>query len=253
MIYLSHATGFCKEVWAALVEDLGLLGDSTRAWDYPCHGAGPARDHPLDWWDMAHYALTQVEGDHPRLGVGHSMGAATLVMAQLLEPGTFDRLVLIEPIMFPGPSMRMVDNPMALAARRRSREFASREVAFENFTSKPVFSNWDQRAMAGYVEGGLRPEGDSFVLSCDPDDEAEVFETAGEHGAFARLGEIDIPVHVVAGEASNTHPAEFVDVMVEAFAEAESTIIPGTGHFVPMEKPGALAALIRADWELLTD
>lgn len=178
------------------------------------------------------------------------MGAATLVMAELLEPGLFDRLVLVEPIMLPGPPVRLVDNPMSVGARKRRRVFASREEAYENFMAKSVFAQWDARAMTGYVEGGLKPSTDGFVLSCDPEDEAEVFAAAGEHGAFGRIGEVATPVHIVAGESSNTHPPEFVDLLKAGFRDAESTIVTGTGHFVPMEKPAVLADLIRSEWKL---
>jgi len=266
LLYFSHATGFCKETWAATIDELGLSDGQMVAWDYPAHGSGPPASHPIDWWDLAGFALEQVTaserdaggahgarigighsmgGAHgARIGIGHSMGAAALAMAEILAPGTFDRLVLVEPIVFPGPKERMPDIRIARAARRRRNSFESRDAAYENFMSKTIFSSWDPRAMAGYVEGGLRPEGDHFVLSCAPSDEAEVFAMAGAHGAFERLGEVQAPVHIVAGAKSTTHPPEIVDVLTKQFQQAESTIIADAGHFVPMEKPAELAELI---------
>ncbi len=245
MLYFSHATGFCKEVWAAAIEELGDC--DVVAWDYPAHGSGPSASHPIDWWDMARYALDQVAGPTPRIGIGHSMGATTLVMAELLAPDTFERLVLIEPIIFPGPKQRFTDTPLALASRRRRQKFANREAAYALFGSKSAFARWDRRALAGYVEGGLRPEGDHFVLSCSPEDEAEVFEMAGSFGAFDRLGEIAVPTHIVAGENSMTHSAEVVAALVQAFPNAKSTIVADATHFVPMEQPTELANLIRKE------
>ena len=260
LLYFSHATGLCKEAWAATIDELGLAGGEIVAWDFPAHGSGPPADHPIDWWNLARFALDQVitqpgagDAHKTRVGVGHSMGAAALVMAEILAPGTFDRLVLVEPIVFPGPTEPMRDVSIARAARRRRNAFESRDAAFDNFMSKAVFSAWDPRAMEGYVKGGLRVEGDHFVLSCKPSDEAEVFEMAGAHGAFERLGEVQAPVHIVAGTSSSTHPSDVVDLLVSQFQQAESTIIADTGHFVPMEKPAELAEIILREMAALKE
>lgn len=245
---LSHATGFCKEVWWGVRDELrrsGFDGPIT-AWDFPGHGASARLTPPVDWWDFAEFAFRQVEQlARPRLGLGHSMGAAALAMAQVRHPGLFDRLVLVEPIVFRPPHRRQPDNPLSDVARRRKPFYPSREEAMSNFLEKPVFAGWNRRALEGYVAGGLTPVDGGFVMSCLPDDEAEVFTAASAHDLYEHLGSILCPTLVVAGETSDTHPPSYVDELVDRIgANARPLIIPGTSHFVPMERPDAIAKVV---------
>ena len=47
---------------------------------------------------------------------------------------------------------------------------------------------------------------------------------------------------VVAGEESDSHPPEFAAELAGRFSRADLVIVPGATHFVPMERPEAIAA-----------
>ncbi len=248
---LSHANGFSKELWEPVVHELRLLDQAIPAvaWDFPSHGASPKAPHPIDWWSFGAVAgAVSVAEPAPRIGVGHSMGSAALIMAQIEDPTLFERLVLVEPIVFPGPYRRAAEeNAMARAARRRRRSFTSPQEALEKFGQKQVFAHWTPEALDAYIAGGLRPEGDRWVLACLPEDEAELYETAGAHGAYERLGEVKIPVLVVAGERSSSHTPEYTAHLAGRFGEGRSVVMAGTSHFVPMEAPASLAEMIHGE------
>lgn len=240
-----HATGFCKETWLPMF-DRALSGHRFLAIDQRGHGDSEAPDPPFDWWDLGRDVLTVLDAvgwDGP-VGLGHSSGAAALAMAEILEPGTFRYLVLVEPIIFPGPFVRIDDNPMAERARRRRKAFGSASEAFASYVGRGPFAGWDDEALETYVEHGFRSEGGSWVLKCDPDIEAEFYRSATIHGAWDRLAEVGCPVLLVAGEASKSHPAAFVERQADRFSDVEVRIVPGASHFVPMEQPEALGALV---------
>ncbi len=249
-LFLAHATGFCKEVWEPVVDELHELGVETpiTAWDAPSHGDSAAPAGEVDWWDTARAALavvaTRVE-DRPRVGVGHSMGGASLVLAELLEPGTFDGLVLIEPIIFPPPFRAVEENPLSAVALRRRPSFDSPAQALANFASKPAFQGWDERALHSYVRGGLVERSGRWWLKCDPAREAETYRAATRHGAYARLDEVACPVTILAGEHSDTHPEPFVADLAARFERAGYRIVGGSGHFLPMENPARVAEEVR--------
>jgi len=239
-VALAHATGFCGGVWrpvvAALPEDF-----ETRVWDFPCHGSAPKLEHPIDWWAMGNWALRQVTGvSGPLIGVGHSMGGAALLMAEITAPGTFSELLLVEPIVFPPPFGRY-EAPMAALAEKRRNHFPSRDEARANFAGKLPFSSWDRLALDGYVECGLVETDEGAELACRPLDEAEIYRAATQHGAWDLLGKVGVPVSVLAGESSATHTADFVRYLASQIPHCEFEIVPGTGHFLPMEMPELLA------------
>lgn len=238
-----HATGFSKELCEPVIDDLrdSVPGVGAVAIDQRAHGDSGTPPLPFDWWDVGRDVVELVAGREQVIGVGHSAGAAALLLAELARPGTFAGLVLVEPIVFPPPYGRFPDNPMASGARRRRERFESREAAFANWASKPTFAGWEERAMRAYVAGGLRADGDGYVLKCSKESEAEFFTAATDHRAWDRLGEVATPVLVVAGENSTTHQDPFLRDLVGRMPQAVAEVVPDASHFVWMEQPGLIA------------
>lgn len=228
-----------------MVEELRAAGRAwpATAWDFPAHGGSYLPDPPFDWWDFAGDVLSVVE-DGPAVGVGHSCGGASLAMAEVLSPGTFAGLVLVEPIVFPPPFGRVEDVGLAERAERRRECFSSPEEAREHLASRETFAHWDARALDGYLRGGFGEGPDGWCLRCPPWAEAEVYRGAGAHGAWDRLGEVEPPVLLLAGELSESHPSAFLEELAGRFRRAETVVVPGAGHLLPMERPDRVAELV---------
>ena len=240
MIAFAHATGFCGAVWRPVIAGLSA-GYTTMAWDFPSHGSAPKLTLPIDWWSFGEYARDQVAGiEGPVVGVGHSMGGAALVMAELLAPGTFAGLILIEPMLFPPPYQRF-DNPLSQTVLRRRRLFESRQAARDNFASKHPFASWDAAALDGYIECGLTRTEEGVVLACVPKDESDIYRGATAHGAWERAGEVKTPSLILAGANSDTHDEQRVRAIAGRLGQAGFEIIPGASHFLPMELPDVVA------------
>jgi len=239
-----HATGFGKELWEPVARRLARPR-RVVAPDQRGHGDSDVPAPPIDWWDLGTDVLAVVEQvalESP-VGLGHSSGAAALVMAELLRPGTFRSLVLIEPIIFPPPYFRAEENPMTAGALRRRASFPSPAAALAAFRGRPAFARWTEEALGLYVAHGLRREGGAWVLKCFPEVEGEFYRGATAHGAWGRLGEVSCPVWLVVGDRSESHPASFIGAMRDRFRLARLEVVPGAGHFVPMEQPGTVARL----------
>lgn len=255
-LLLSHATGFCGSTWRPVAAG---LADTFSCWalDARAHGRS---DRPSDgvmtWDSISRDVLAVVDGmdalgvDVSELrGVGHSMGGAINVLAEVARPGTFAALWAFEPIIFPPTSLRRPagPNPLAEGARRRRREFPSRTAARENFASKPPMSAFAGDALDGYLDGGLRdlPDG-SVQLACDPEDEARCYEMGPRPGGFDELADLGIPLTVVVGGDTNPGPATFGPAIVDAVASATLERQSDLTHFGPMEDPPRIAGSIRA-------
>ena len=225
-----------------------LLADhDSTVLDFRGHGESTSSRTVRSWWEMASDVLAVASHTDQGLpiGIGHSMGGASLVMAELLRPGTFAALVLVEPIIFPGPYRRNFDHPLVALAMRRRERFESRAAVLDSYGSKPPFAVWHPDALAGYVDGGFVDDGDGVRLRCTPRTEAEVFTAASAHAAWERLAEVDLPVHVVYGADTDTYPPGHGEALAARFHNAEATSIPGTGHFLPMEHPDVVAGAVR--------
>jgi pimeloyl-ACP methyl ester carboxylesterase len=251
-VAFAHATGFCGGVWRPVLA--ALPGDfDSRVWDFPSHGSAPKWQAPIDWWDLATWTLRQVDGaEAPLIGVGHSMGGAAVLMAEIKAPGTFAALLLIEPIVFP-PPFGIYEGPQILLAKKRRNDFASRDEARSNFADKLPFSAWDPMALDGYIDCGFIETSQGTELACHPSDEAEIYRAATKHAVWDLLPTVDPPVTVLAGSASDTHPVAFVERMGSRIRRFEYEIVPDTGHFLPMEMPEVVADRIRRIESDLTD
>ena len=204
-VLAAHATGFNGLVWRPLAEALTVA--HVVAPDFRAHGGSPVPpDADLSWDRFADDVLATLEAldwtgaaekdARPPVGIGHSMGGAALLLAELRRPGTFAGLWLYEPIVFP-PKARSyigsVDHPLAAGARRRRPGFASLAAAVETYGSKPPMQAFDRSALEAYVEGGFVDAPDGTVrLACQPEDEARIYTTAATCTAFrtARTGRL---------------------------------------------------------------
>ena len=253
-VLLAHASGFhgrCFDPVAA------LLGESLHCLAVDLRGFGDTPVEPgwrVRWGafgDDALAAARAAAATGPIIGAGHSLGGSSLVMAALREPDLFRALVLYEPIIFPA-SVRAHrgPNPLADGARRRRRRFASFEEARSNYASKPPMNAFDPAALSAYVEHGFRADGDGVVLKCDPEHEAQTYETGSVHETWDQLADLRTPVWLVSGAVAPLSPAAFVEPLAKTIADASPvrpTVVtwPDRGHFGPLEDPARFASLVR--------
>lgn len=247
-LLLAHATGFHGLVWMPLAAG---LGDRARRWslDFPGHGDTPAPPSgETDWRAFARYLLEVVDalGLERPVGVGHSMGGACLLAAELERPGTFAGLHLYEPIVFPdgGPPGASGDggNVLAAGARRRREVFPDRDAAERNYASKPPLNALRPDALRAYVDHGFEDLPDGTVrLKCRGEQEARTFEAAVRLGAFEQLGAVRCPVVVAAGAHGTGPPAEIAELIADALPHGRVERFDHLGHFGPLESPDELA------------
>jgi pimeloyl-ACP methyl ester carboxylesterase len=244
-VYL-HATGFCKELWLPIVRRVdGVTGSQHSALlvDQRGHGDSTPFSGPV-LWDLVARDLLEALGDVPHsiVGVGHSAGGAAVARAEILSPGTFSTILLIEPIVWP-PPFEPRDMTMSARAMKRRRSFDSRDEARNRFASGP-FSAWDEEILDLYVDHAFRQDDEGWTLKCEPALEAESYRQAGSVDTWDRLGEIGCRVVVVTGETSSSHQDPYRSILVDQFRDAELVVMGGFGHLVPMEAPTLIADLI---------
>ena len=247
---LLHATGFLAAVWGPIAEALSQRY-RVLALDQRGHGDSdkpPSGYHRLDFVADLRAFLDALELEGI-IGIGHSAGAANIACCEALRPGSFRRMVLIEPIVFPPVVQAMAGEHTARLRRgalKRRTVWPSGEALFKSFRSRPPFKTWREDVLRLYVEHGTwRREDGQTELKCPGRIEAQMYAGASPFDAFELLPEVGCPALVVRGEHSDSHLPFIAQALADQMPDARVVTIEGAGHFCPMEKPDAVLAEIR--------
>lgn len=255
-LLLVHATGFCAEVLGPLAR---LLADDFHCWGLDLRAQGRSDRPPGDdfaWSGFMIDVLSAIEhlGLERPAGFGHSCGGAAVLLAEESAPGTFRSLYCFEPVVFPSPIGPNVfeRNPLSRSARKRRETFPSTEDAFSNFSSKPPFADLDPEVLRIYVESGFEviPEaeggdGRSIRLRCRREDEAQIYAHGAAHGAFEGLGSVRCHVTLACGETTDAFGLSFLEADAAQLSSSNVEVIPGVGHFGPLQLPSVVAGSVR--------
>ena len=253
-LLFAHATGFHGRVWEPLAAH--LLGYRRWSIDMRAHGDSDVpKDRPLEWYGFADDVLSVIDvlGLEKPFGIGHSKGAAALLLAEQARPGTFRALYLFEPVVVPTDFVTDYnpDNPLSNGARRRRDTFNSFDEAFDNYASKPPFNTLHPEVLRVYVDHGFGENADGTVsLKCLPKNEAEVYAHGMSHRAFAALPEVSCQVTIALG-VENAVPAVFGRKITEALPYGTVASFPELTHFGPLEDPETIASSILDSFSML--
>ena len=243
---LHHANGFCAALWDLVARPL-TRHFRVVAMDGRGHGDSSAPQAPEHYaWrhfgsDLAAVAeaLAAEHGGRVALGLGHSFGGTSMVLAAARRPALFERLLLVDPVLRPplppGPPPPHV-NLLVEGARRRRAVWPSRDAAREAWAGKSLFANWLPEALELYVQEGLRERPDGQLeLKCAPQVEAAVFAHGPPVEAW-HAGRSLVPPTLLLWAAHG----DFQRANYEAFAArlpAGEVRDVDAGHLVPMERP----------------
>lgn len=253
-VLLSHATGFHAHCWEPLAEELTPRHHVT-GFDHRGYGDAETVDPATIEWRQygndalaAARALSAQHDGQPIIGVGHSMGGASLLMASLIEPSLFSHLFVFEPIVFPphdSSTGERPPNPLAGGARKRKSVFDSYQAALDNFTSKPPMATFHPQAREAYVRHGFKQNQDGTVeLKCLPEHEARTYETGGSHGTWEDLANVTVATWVISGAPAPFQPSGIASQIAERIPHSTYVQYDIMGHFGPLEHPHVIASLV---------
>ena len=258
-LLLTHGNSLNTGMWATVVPH---LQDGFHCWGLDFRGHGSARPQHDDMSvERSRFvdevlAATDALGGGPLLAAGHSLGASSLVLAELALPGTYQGLWLYEPLLAPPGSPRPdIDHPLVQASRRRRIDFSTVDAAYERFVSKLPFSACEPAAVRAYIELGTYSLGDGAVrLSCSGDTEARIYVT-GRPIEYTKLSTVRCPAVVARGgslAAKRNHiPPKLAQPIAEALGNGRLKTFTELGHFGPMENGEAIAQDIQVHLEPL--
>lgn len=247
---IAHATGMCGRAYEPLAARLAERFH-VYALDFRGHGDSTApADGDFVWAGMGADVLAVVDAlgvDHLD-AMGHSMGGASLLMAEAARPALLRSVYLFEPIVLTEEYSSERTSVMSDAARRRRSVFPSRAEAMWRYASRPPLSTLRADALAAYVEHGFADNPDGSVrLKCEPESEARTFECETKM-TLDRVSDLD--VHAVIGVGGDEPTSTlFGEPLAQAMRNATLIRYPNLGHFGPLQDPASIAADIVAGVE----
>ena len=252
-LVFAHATGFHGRVFDAIIERF----PAHPAYAIDLRGHGQSGGGPISAWtvvarDVA--TFLDAAGITGAVGIGHSMGAHTLVQVAADHPETFARLVLFDPVIL-APEFYADEAPLYTAdnphpAIRRKRDFASVEEMMERFGSRDPYCLFDPRVFADYCRYGLVPaaSGEWMELACAPEMEASVYGSSRSNGAVLEAARrVRVPVLVVRAQMTDLQDFKSSPTWPELatlLPLGSDLYRPDRTHFHPFEDPLDAAQII---------
>jgi pimeloyl-ACP methyl ester carboxylesterase len=245
-IIFSHANGFngrtYRTILQPLARDLRILALDLRG-----HGATTlptvieGRQGWLEFRDdllALLAALGQERDQGPTVLAGHSMGGTTSLLAAAVQPAKVKALALFDPVVMPADlsAEALQESPLVQGALRRRAVFPNRQAAFEAYLGRGAFRSWSDVQLADYLAAGLaETEAGEVALTCTPEWEASSFRTHN-YDAWAAFRESRCPIRILRAEQASTFRLEGHEAELGGGRIAVETV-PGTTHFLPMERP----------------
>ncbi|KAJ2502863.1 hypothetical protein GGH96_000733 [Coemansia sp. RSA 1972] len=256
-LLLAHANGFHKELWEpTLARMFSHKGDwcidQAVALDSYNHGdsaitnrSSISEETDSPWFLNARDLLAVVEqlnSPHPVVGIGHSWGASSLLLAEIMSPHTFAGLVATDPVLFRKPTENAKLREITM---KRRAAWSNIQTARSYFEPHAFFSLWDPRILDLHIKHGLETVFDEnkLVLKCRPVNEAAVYAGALHASPFAteHLWKIQCPVAFLTGEKSPMCPPAHVKDITKDIGDCVRVVMPGAGHLLVHEDPDATA------------
>ncbi|MFV2073857.1 MAG: alpha/beta fold hydrolase [Thermoanaerobaculales bacterium] len=255
VLHFAHANGFPPGTYRKLI---GELTNSHHVCSMAARPLWPDSKPQVlrDWFPFSEDLRSELgrRGLRGVVGVGHSLGAVTSLLAAAADPGLFSAVVAVDPIILTGAHSLFwgavkavgLDGRLSLVrgARRRRDLWSDRGEARISYSSKKVFAGWDPEVLDDYLDVGFvdLPE-DGVRLRYPREWEARIF-AAAPHDLWTHLRKVSVPTLFVQGEHTDT----FLDaarVRVERDVPASRTVVVAdSSHFLPMERPSELARVI---------
>jgi pimeloyl-ACP methyl ester carboxylesterase len=265
-----HATGFNAITYQSILEPLGGQMHAAAV-DMRGHGRSklPANPRRLHSWNKFRDDMIQIlEQTAPEGAVlgGHSMGATVALLVAGKRPDLVKGLVLAEPVLLRRASYRVFNlplinmtiprNALSKGALKRRREFGSPGDAAEALRGRGAFKTWRAPFLDDYVvDGVLRQDDGRYMLSCTPEWESAVFHAHRYRPwkAMRKLRKKRIPIIILQAEKESTAGTD-TDTRVHAIRpDAAVTRVPGTTHFLPMERPYVVRDALKMLYEAMIE
>ncbi|MFP4477391.1 MAG: alpha/beta fold hydrolase [Desulfatibacillaceae bacterium] len=221
---LVHGSGGSTQAWPAELRNLGCTG--VVAVDLPGHGRseGRGRNQVASYVEVVD-ALVRELGLSDVALFGHSLGSAVALTVALDKSGWLGRLVLV------GAGARLRVLPAILEGILN--DF---DAAVEQTGRSACAPGAPDEAVAALRES---------MRAAGPEVTHGDFAACDNFDVMDRLGEITVPVLVIAGDKDILTPVKYAKFLADGLPGSRMVVMENAGHFMAMEKPVEFVETVR--------
>lgn len=261
-LFLSHGNGYAINgylpYWQHFLDRFDLI-----VFDFRNHGenipATPANHTYAQFsrdLERVYQHVMAGLGGRKTAGIFHSMSGRA-AMKHALEIGfRWDALILFDPPNVPPPNhpvyaaMEAFEVRLTEFARNRRAHFATIEELAADFAKSRVGLAWVPGVHELMAQSVLRknPDGDGFVLVCDPANEAGIYGEAMSMNLWPRASDFGGPVKLIGADPDlrGGPPTGRANQAFGTENGYDYAFVAGAGHMLQLEKPDACARLTLA-------
>ncbi|EPG84257.1 alpha/beta hydrolase family protein [Leptospira santarosai serovar Shermani str. 1342KT] len=239
-IVLCHATGYSALTYKFYIEALSKT-HRVIALDFAGHGESDSTLDFKNWYFFRDQILTLIESENLRnvVGIGHSLGGASLLLSSFHSPAKFDKVIAHDPVVLDFLKVtysRLFHNPLAKVAIQRRREFKNLETVSKLYRRTPSFFKMDPEIYNDYIRSCFRigEDGKAF-LRCLPEIEAKIFDSVSYRSLF-QFRKIKTETHLTIPDPHGVCSPRSARKINLGNKKSTLEIWPGTSHFFPFEE-----------------
>jgi pimeloyl-ACP methyl ester carboxylesterase len=252
-LFISHGNGFAIDgylpYWEHFLADCDVI-----IFDFRNHGQNvpvtPANHTYAQLsrdLERVYQGVTARLGPRKTAGIFHSMSGRT-AMKHAIEIGfRWDALVLFDPPNVPPPghpvyaAMEAFEARLTEFASKRRTHFASVEELAVEYAKSRAGQGWAPGVHELMARAVLRenPDGDGFVLVCDPANEAGIYAEAMRLDLWPKASDFRGPVKLIGADPDlkGGPPTGRANQALGTENGYDYSFVPGTGHLLQVEKP----------------
>jgi pimeloyl-ACP methyl ester carboxylesterase len=241
-VVLVHGFPARGYLWRGVIPALASAGCRVFVYDLLGFGSSEQRDGQELYFEGQARVLDALLGqwglNNPTV-VAHDMGTGVAVVTVTEYARTFERLVLVSAAICPpavtGGTLHVQRHINAYATMPAATWAPMVRAKVATATHIPM----DAATIEAYAAPWLGARGQAAYLRLvEQIDEALVERT------YTALERLDMPVKVIWGEEDTWLPVEQAERVAKRVAKADLSIVPGGGHFLPEDAPGAVGRLL---------
>jgi len=213
-IHFLHGNGFSVKTYMCFLEK--LEGYNLIMQDAAGHGESTTGKRFVGWNITASRFSESLNAQQlvlPKtelIGVGHSFGGCMTALMSAQTPALFDRLVLLDPALFPPRLIWMMravkltglksQVPLVKKARRRRTQWENLAQVKSSFFERGTFKGWESACLEDYIASSIkRDEEGCYRLGCPSWMEAAIFSSYPKR-LWTAIANISVPTCIIQGK-----------------------------------------------------